>query len=195
MHAHATNTFAVFQQRLLRGPSLGIQAFTVNQQHGLIAVASKVGKRAAATLHLDHMLAWGHGLVPKVSGTPLALHAEHTHTPPGTMQGLKPAVHIYSAHDFTQLGAIQLGFELGYSALAFSADGERLAVCGAEPENSITVLLWRTVCVCVCACVPALCVWCSYHMHVCGMLHRVCMRAHVQMHGVSMSMRSPCLYD
>lgn len=58
-------------------------------------------------------------------------------------QGPSPSVVIYSAADMQQLGSLNLGFELGYAALAFSADGERIAICGEDPDTKVVVFAWR----------------------------------------------------
>eukprot|EP00798_Chlamydomonas_sp_ICE-L_P009992 gene9993-7873_t len=53
-----------------------------------------------------------------------------------------PAIKVYSADDLEVVGEVNLEYPLGYSALAFSADGLRLAVCGAAPNNSLVILDW-----------------------------------------------------
>ncbi|KAJ9514055.1 hypothetical protein QJQ45_021148 [Haematococcus lacustris] len=58
-------------------------------------------------------------------------------------KGPRPEILVYSTHNVQLLAAITLGYHLGYSALAFSEDGERLLICGEEPDNKIVVYQWR----------------------------------------------------
>lgn len=61
------------------------------------------------------------------------------------LQGPNPAVHVFSTHNLRLLQTLKLGYELGYTALSFSEDGERLAIGGDEPDCSLSVYLWRKV--------------------------------------------------
>lgn len=72
------------------------------------------------------------------------------------VQGPNPAVHVYSMFEMQRLATIQLGYEFGYAALAFSADGERLAICGEEPDTQLVVYMWRKV----------ESRWCMVHVHM-----------------------------
>ena len=60
-------------------------------------------------------------------------------------QGNHPKINIYRIEDLALLATLNLGYELGYSALAFSTDGERLAVCGEEPNSTLSIYLWKQV--------------------------------------------------
>lgn len=60
-------------------------------------------------------------------------------------QGLQPCVHVYSAATLSRLRTLQVQGELGVTCLAFSADGDLLAVCGDEPDPALTLYRWAEV--------------------------------------------------
>jgi hypothetical protein len=62
------------------------------------------------------------------------------------LQGPSPSIQVYATDSLQLLATINLGFGLGYTALAFSANGDRLAICGEEPDNQIVIYRWREVC-------------------------------------------------
>lgn len=77
---------------------------------------------------------------------PSAVQASQ-HPPPmlcfDWMQGYQPRIAIYDACSLQLLQSIHASAAFGYSAVALSADGELLAVCGREPELLLTVWHWR----------------------------------------------------
>ncbi|GAX77753.1 hypothetical protein CEUSTIGMA_g5196.t1 [Chlamydomonas eustigma] len=58
-------------------------------------------------------------------------------------KGPQPVVHVYRAADFNLLTTLSPLVSLGFSALAFSVDGQRLAVCIDEPDMTLNIYLWQ----------------------------------------------------
>lgn len=58
-------------------------------------------------------------------------------------KGVRPSVHVYSSQDLTELAVLKSQAELGYTAVCFSGNGERLALCSDEPDSSVEVYIWR----------------------------------------------------
>jgi hypothetical protein len=58
-------------------------------------------------------------------------------------QGYQPQISVYDAGSLQLLQSLHASTALGYTAIALSADGELLAVSGAEPELLLTVWQWR----------------------------------------------------
>ena len=77
-------------------------------------------------------------------GAALSLPCIHHH-PDHFLQGLTPSVRIYRVSDLQCVGELTPPVSLGFSALAFSADGLRLAVCTDEPDLTLHVYLWQQV--------------------------------------------------
>ncbi len=65
------------------------------------------------------------------------------HLSPSTPQGPNPAVSVYRLSDLTCLATLNPPVTLAFSALAFSADGLRLAVCTDEPDLTLTIYAWQ----------------------------------------------------
>src|SRR4051812_45211891 len=61
------------------------------------------------------------------------------------LQGITPQVHVYDSKSLQRITSLQPQFELGVSCLALSADGQWLAVWGAEPHIQLIIYAWRTV--------------------------------------------------
>lgn len=120
-------------QRILRGTSYGIGCFTVNRQQGLLALAEKVC--CASTFS---------SMQTNAIRLPSDRNA-HLLSPCGRAQGPNPAVRIYTVADLKCVATVSPPTQLGYTALAFSADGKRLAVCTDEPDLILTVHEWRQV--------------------------------------------------
>lgn len=135
-------------QRIIKGAGLGISCFAVNKKQRLIAVAEKVCAPASVhALPSRHFRCCTYRIaapfsVPTPRPRPCLLL---------NPQGLHPNVSIYSVAAGSSLQPVQVvspsrhGVQLGVTALAFSADGERLAVCGDEPDNSLLLFSWRQV--------------------------------------------------
>ncbi|KAG2490334.1 hypothetical protein HYH03_011283 [Edaphochlamys debaryana] len=108
-------------QRVLKCAGYGISCFAVNKRQGLVAVAEK-GLKPNVSVYSTKNLQ----LLGKLSPA----------DPPAEPEGLGPGAPDKGA------GAPQV-VVLGVTALAFSGDGERLAVCGDEPDCSVIVYSWR----------------------------------------------------
>lgn len=61
------------------------------------------------------------------------------------MQGLYPTVRVFEVSSGKCLAMLNPSLQLGASALAISADGERLAVCGDDPDTNLTIYKWKEV--------------------------------------------------
>jgi len=60
-------------------------------------------------------------------------------------QGPAPLVRIYRTSDLRDVGTLEPPVTLGFTALAFSSDGKRLAVCTDEPDLALLVYQWEQV--------------------------------------------------
>ncbi|GFR52048.1 hypothetical protein Agub_g14567 [Astrephomene gubernaculifera] len=112
---HSLSTRA---QRVLKGNGFGISCFAINKRHNLIAIAEK-GLKPGIFIYSSKNLQLLGRLAPDEPEGPPGL-------PGPTDKQQQPAVVV-----------------LGVTAMAFSSDGERLAVCGDEPDCSIIVYSWR----------------------------------------------------
>jgi hypothetical protein len=62
---------------------------------------------------------------------------------PSSKQGPIPTVRIHRLSDLEFMGSVSPEAELDITALSFSSDGIRLAVCSSEPELSLGIYEWK----------------------------------------------------
>ncbi|KAG2447457.1 hypothetical protein HYH02_007780 [Chlamydomonas schloesseri] len=117
-------------QRVLKGTGFGISCFAVNKRHGLLAIAEK-GLKPLVTVYSTKTLQPLAKLMPgdvreqRVEGVGGSADKASGSGPGASKQAAGPSV------------------VLGVTCLAFSTDGERLVVCGDEPDCSVIVYGWR----------------------------------------------------
>ena len=61
------------------------------------------------------------------------------------MQGLKAGVHVHSQQTFSRAGTDAISAASGCQALAFSPDGETLAVAEGPPSCRLALWDWKQV--------------------------------------------------
>ncbi|GIL54146.1 hypothetical protein Vafri_9698, partial [Volvox africanus] len=110
-------------QRVLKGTGFGISCFTVSKRHGLIAVAEK-GLKPNVFIYSTKTLQ----LLMRLSPGELSKDEEQALPGGSTDKQQQPNV-----------------VTLGIIAMGFSGDGERLVVCGDEPDCSVIVYGWKKV--------------------------------------------------
>ncbi|EFJ46137.1 flagellar associated protein, partial [Volvox carteri f. nagariensis] len=108
-------------QRVLKGTGFGISCFTVSKRYGLIAVAEKALKPNVYIYAIKSLQ-----LLAKLS--PSELSKEEEHALPGGSSEKQQQANVVT---------------LGITAMGFSGDGERLVICGDEPDCSVIVYSWR----------------------------------------------------
>ncbi|GLC44558.1 hypothetical protein PLESTM_001613000 [Pleodorina starrii] len=108
-------------QRVLKGTGFGISCFTVSKRHNLLAVAEK-GLKPNVSIYSTKSLQ----LLAKLS--PGELTKEEEQALPGGSADKQLHTNVVT---------------LGVTAMVFSGDGERLAVCGDEPDCCVVVYSWR----------------------------------------------------